>query len=144
MKFDEAGLGAAVGIARAGRMSQTALATAMRDRGHKWSQATIWSLEAGERTLKASEAWDVADILGIDIKELFEPAMETMAQARAEAAVTAAAAHLREAAAQYERAREELRELVGLSKPGPSVTNGRVLYWMTRPASDVVSAEHDG
>ncbi|UTT52311.1 helix-turn-helix domain-containing protein [Microbacterium maritypicum] len=46
-----------------GEMSQKDLATAMRGRGWKWSQATVWSIEKGERPLRLAEAVDVAWIL---------------------------------------------------------------------------------
>ncbi|KJL46235.1 hypothetical protein RS84_02862 [Microbacterium hydrocarbonoxydans] len=44
-------------------MSQKDLASAMRDRGWKWSQATVWSIEKGERPLRLAEAVDVAWVL---------------------------------------------------------------------------------
>jgi hypothetical protein len=37
----------------------------MRERGWKWSQATVWSVEKGERPLRLSEATDLAEVLGI-------------------------------------------------------------------------------
>ena len=49
---------------RAGR-SQQSVADAMRDRGWKWSQATVWSVEKGERPLRLSEATDLAEVLEI-------------------------------------------------------------------------------
>lgn len=47
-----------------GDMSQKALATAMRDQGHKWSQSTVWAVERGERPLKLVEAASLVSILG--------------------------------------------------------------------------------
>lgn len=44
-------------------MSQKDLAIAMRERGHKWSQATVWNVERGERPLRLSEATALADVL---------------------------------------------------------------------------------
>ena len=35
-----------------GEMSQAALAAAMAERGHKWSQATVWSVEQGKRPIR--------------------------------------------------------------------------------------------
>lgn len=46
-----------------GRRSQADVADAMRARGHKWSQATVWSIEKGERPLRLSEALDLLDVL---------------------------------------------------------------------------------
>lgn len=43
--------------------SQKAVADAMRKRGHKWSQATVWAIEKGERSLKMAEAVDLAEVL---------------------------------------------------------------------------------
>lgn len=45
-----------------GERSQQAIADEMRDRGHRWSQATVWSVEKGDRPLKLTEAADLADI----------------------------------------------------------------------------------
>lgn len=47
-------------------LSQQDLAAAMRTRGYKWSQATVWSVESGERPLRLSEAVDVANCCGFD------------------------------------------------------------------------------
>jgi transcriptional regulator with XRE-family HTH domain len=47
-----------------GDMSQSDLAKAMRDRGYKWSQATVWSVEKGERPLRLSEAETLTEVLG--------------------------------------------------------------------------------
>lgn len=45
-------------------MSQVDLATAMRIRGYKWSQATVWSVESGERPLRYTESLDLAEVCG--------------------------------------------------------------------------------
>src|SRR4051812_1127815 len=45
--------------------SQQYVADAMRERDWKWSQATVWSVEKGERPLRLSEATDLAEVLGI-------------------------------------------------------------------------------
>lgn len=39
----------------------------MRARGHKWSQATVWSVEKGDRPLRYLEAVDLAEVLGAEI-----------------------------------------------------------------------------
>lgn len=53
-----------------GEMTQQALADAMRTRGYKWSQATVWSVEKGERPLRLSEASDVAKVLHTSVDHL--------------------------------------------------------------------------
>ncbi|NPC96615.1 hypothetical protein [Nocardioides sp. zg-DK7169] len=47
-----------------GAMSQQVLADEMRARGFKWSQATVWAAEKGERPLRVTEASALVDILG--------------------------------------------------------------------------------
>jgi|GEM_PF-1577207 len=46
-----------------GDVSQAALAERMRERGWKWSQATVWAIEKGDRPLRLAEAVDVLDVL---------------------------------------------------------------------------------
>lgn len=48
-----------------GDLSQADLAREMKERGFKWSQATVWSIEKGERPLRLSESKHVAEILGV-------------------------------------------------------------------------------
>lgn len=62
-------IGAAILTARSATTQQV-VADAMRERGHKWSQSTVWSVEKGERPLRLSEANDLAQILGITITDL--------------------------------------------------------------------------
>lgn len=47
-------------------LSQEAVAEGMRERNaeHRWSQATVWSVEKGDRALKASEILDLCRVLG--------------------------------------------------------------------------------
>lgn len=42
----------------------------MRERGWKWSQATVWSIEKGERPLRLAEAEALADVLGEHVSTL--------------------------------------------------------------------------
>jgi len=49
-----------------GSRSQQFLADRMRERGWRWSQATVWSVEKGDRPLRLAEAVDVAEVLGAD------------------------------------------------------------------------------
>ena len=46
-----------------GDRSQQSVADAMRERGWKWSQATVWSVEKGERPLRLAEAEALAQVL---------------------------------------------------------------------------------
>lgn len=46
-----------------GQRSQQWVADEMRSRGHKWSQATVWAVEKGDRPLRLTEAEDLAEIL---------------------------------------------------------------------------------
>lgn len=47
--------------------SQADLAKAMRERGPKWSQATVWAVEKGDRPLRHSEAIELADLIGLPL-----------------------------------------------------------------------------
>lgn len=49
-----------------GEMSQDELAKRMREYGYKWSKATVWAIEKGERPLKLTEAKDLLSSLGLD------------------------------------------------------------------------------
>ena len=55
------------------KMTQKELADAMRAEGHKWSQATVWSVEKGERPLRLIEALDAADALSVTVSDLWAP-----------------------------------------------------------------------
>lgn len=62
-----------------GPVAQTALASKMKQLGHKWSQATVWAVEKGERALKLSEAKDLASLLGVSVTDLLEDESEAFA-----------------------------------------------------------------
>lgn len=47
-------------------MSQKELANRMRKHGFKWSQATVWAIEKGERPLRLTESMSLGEIFGID------------------------------------------------------------------------------
>lgn len=94
-----------------GEMSQKALAEAMRDRGHKWSQSTVWAVEKGDRPLKLAEAEDLARELGTFVDRLTRPPREvTLGRIlqRRFIIFDDAATALRDAAVQYEKARQDL------------------------------------
>ena len=54
-------------------MTQQVLAAGMRERGHKWSQATVWSVEKGERPLRLAEADTLAQIFKVPLAALADP-----------------------------------------------------------------------
>ncbi|MGC5078145.1 helix-turn-helix transcriptional regulator [Agrococcus sp. DT81.2] len=68
-----------------GELSQQDLAGRMRERGWKWSQATVWSIEKGERPLRLAEARAVADIVlkPLDLLLWTDGASEIMARQQA-------------------------------------------------------------
>lgn len=63
-----------------GETSQEALADSMRERGWKWSQATVWSVEKGERPLRLAEAEDLASVLGTHLSTLTGTPIEAQIQ----------------------------------------------------------------
>ena len=69
-------IGNAVLLLRGDR-SQQSVAAAMRERGWKWSQSTVWSVETGERPLRLSEAEDLASVLGASTFDLLREPAET-------------------------------------------------------------------
>jgi transcriptional regulator with XRE-family HTH domain len=74
MAITDEQIGANVAILRKGK-SQKDIAAAMKERGYKWSQATVWSIEKGERPLRLTEALDLAVVLDADMPLIFqEPA----------------------------------------------------------------------
>lgn len=68
---DDRAIGELVKSAR-GSTAQTAVAKAMKELGHKWSQATVWAVEKGDRALKLAEGRDLAMILGVSVLDLLE------------------------------------------------------------------------
>jgi transcriptional regulator with XRE-family HTH domain len=77
MSERDALIGRNVARLRGGR-TQKELAEAMRERGHKWSQATVWSVEQGERPLRLTEADDLVQVLGHPFVTLSAPDSETL------------------------------------------------------------------
>lgn len=75
-----------------GEASQQSVADAMRQRGHKWSQATVWSVEKGERPLRLTEAQDLMLILGGHLWQLDKPTAAIRALDAAEKVSAAGAA----------------------------------------------------
>lgn len=54
-------------------MTQKQLADEMRVAGHRWSQATVWSVEKGDRPLRLIEAVDAAEVLSATVDDLWSP-----------------------------------------------------------------------
>lgn len=116
-------IGEAVAFHR-GPRSQKSLGEAMRARGHRWSQATVWSVEKGDRPLKLAEAVDVAAELGVELDTLLRPPEGLPARwqvdqvlSRVDAAWTA----VRGGRHQLGEAQGELRGLVGDDATDPAV-----------------------
>lgn len=53
-----------------GEMTQEELAKKMREQGYKWSKATVWAIEKGERPLKVAEAAEVLRCLGMPADDI--------------------------------------------------------------------------
>lgn len=54
-------------------MTQEELAEAMKSRGFRWSQTTVYNVETGERSLRASELRELADIFHLaSVSPFFE------------------------------------------------------------------------
>lgn len=65
-----------------GPVPQQTIADAMRARGWKWSQATVWSVEKGERPLRLLEAHDLADIFKVSLEDFFGDGAEAKQEAQ--------------------------------------------------------------
>lgn len=61
-----------------GQKTQQEVADAMRKLGWKWSQATVWSIEKGERPLRLAEARDVTTLLSKRLEDLLVPPVEAV------------------------------------------------------------------
>lgn len=72
-----------------GDMSQTELAGIMRGLGFKWSQATVWAIEKGERSLRLEEAEAVARCLGIAVQDLLREDDDLEVWARRQSVIAA-------------------------------------------------------
>lgn len=93
-----------------GDMTQKDLAAAMRARGFKWSQATVWSIEKGERPLRYSEAVQVTDLLDAGVYVLDEEDWESAVK-KVRQRVQTASESLDAAMDEYEAARAALKSI---------------------------------
>lgn len=50
----------------------------MRERGFKWSQATVWAIEKGDRPLRLAEAWELSILLEQPLESLIRPTNEAV------------------------------------------------------------------
>jgi transcriptional regulator with XRE-family HTH domain len=124
-----------------GERSQKDVADAMRARGWKWSQATVWSIEKGERPLRLAEADDLADVLGSSFSGVYaflnDP--DTTAIAKQLRRVAEADAALSNAIQQYETERKQLAILADWrAADDPAVDHEQVRAWLKRGLSAVV------
>lgn len=104
-------IGQAVARLRSKRnLTQQALADVMRQRGHKWSQATVWSIEKGERPLRLAEAVGMAEALEASFTELLQPAEGSLLEDAVLEAVNAGYA-LRRETQRYLSAQVRIRQL---------------------------------
>jgi len=125
-----------------GDLSQQAVADLMRNRGFKWSQATVWSVEKGERPLRVAEGEVLTEALGFGYYKLTGSDTETTIQlnmhaaAKAHAEIERWAAKFTEARANIEAA---LQHAVDQGEPLPDalqVADG----WLDTDALDAARA----
>lgn len=94
-----------------GEMSQAQLAKLMRGRGHKWSQATVWAIEKGERPLRLVEALDLSGLLKIEPRRLWMGGVQGAVVDACER-VWWERTQIQIAVEKFDRAQGKLRELV--------------------------------
>lgn len=138
-------IGEAVALLR-GEKTQQAVAAEMRARGMKWSQATVWSVEKGDRPLRLAEAEALADVLGVFTSNAFlrEPAENTAWRAAQGAAQ--AYRDLVEASIRYQRTQEDLAIAVQLALETGALSEAQPLAkagggWLEMSPEDAV---HEG
>lgn len=74
----------------------------MRSLGYKWSQATVWSVEKGERPMRLTESIDIAQILGVDVLDMISTPSEALFRV-ALSKIADARERLENAAMEYEQ-----------------------------------------
>lgn len=125
-----------------GNMSQADLADAMKDRGFKWSQATVWSVEKGERPLRLTESEHVSEILDCSIHHLTTSGPYSAVQ-NAMGEVSRARGPLEEALKTFMKARYELALQAAVSEHTggqlPSPLRDSVIGWLNLKFDDVVA-----
>ncbi|WP_221586056.1 helix-turn-helix transcriptional regulator [Microbacterium sp. G2-8] len=126
-----------------GEMSQKDLADAMREIGFKWSQATVWSVEKGERPLRLTEAEAIARALGTGTWKLTAVEPESVAMLWGHQARLASDA-LKEAIRVYDDVRLQLALALDAVPPTDQTnrTAGLGESWIEPGAKDVVDEVH--
>lgn len=123
-----------------GNVSQTELADRMRNRGHRWSQPTVVSVEKGERALRLTEAVDLAALLDAPIQMFAAPNAE-VSIASTRRVLSDARSELQDAAARYDNARVEYKWAVFAAIDAGGVPNERAATrddWMRDSPEDVI------
>lgn len=123
-------------------MSQQALADRMRERGWKWSQATVWAVEKGERPLRLAEAMDLAQILGMSDLRQFGSTPRAHELMNAWRKLEDASHALVDASRDYEVARARFVDaaVAGVEAENTYVGNG--ISIVNRTAIDVINAAY--
>lgn len=121
-----------------GEMSQADLADKMRERGYKWSQATVWAVEKGERPLRLTEAQDVANILNVFSHRLTDHDAVSVLEARMHV-VSDAHRELKGAIERYHEAQLQLMfeaESSDLELENTPLGSG-IIDWLGKTAADI-------
>ncbi len=120
-----------------GDMSQQAVAKAMRERGWKWSQATVWAVEKGERPLRLAESSDLVDILGARSFDLLDSPSGTRIR-KAAHKVRESFKELAAAASTYREARSALFDVIMYeleTKRNPDRAAEEYATWLSKHSS---------
>jgi transcriptional regulator with XRE-family HTH domain len=105
VRTDDQRIGESIARLRANRrMSQADLADRMRDHGFKWSQATVWSIEKGDRPLRLTEGDALTFVLGVESVDMLLP------RGGSAASTIEAAQRVHDAAINFQEARVDLIE----------------------------------
>lgn len=101
-------------------LSQTQVAQAMSQRGHSWQQQTVLKVERGSRPLRLSEAADLADFMGVEVRDLYDRRdHELLAAARVlDDLVSTLGASIREVELGHRRLRRAVARVDEATVPG--------------------------
>lgn len=100
---------------RRNKMSQKELGEAMRDRGHKWSQTTVYAIERGDRHIKLDEARDIALLLNVDLGDFFQSSGDVLLARQAQRAAQSLQSHwntVRGQVLNFRHQQDETREII--------------------------------
>jgi transcriptional regulator with XRE-family HTH domain len=133
-----------------GDLSQADLAKAMKEHGFKWSQATVWAIEKGDRPLRLAEAQHLAEILKlrrIEGASVFLQSEATASLREAIDPVIKAHSAMEDAIKAYLEAQDHLAETADIlseklsGEPGESILWMAVHSWLTEHSA-TASAAH--